>query len=64
MITNLKIVIDRSGYKQKHLANAIGVDYTLFSKYVAGDRPLPNDAAKKLAKILKVKEDSFNDTEK
>ena len=54
MITRLKIEIIDSGLKQKHIAKKIGIDHTLLSKYVTGERELPPNIAKKIAKLLQV----------
>ena len=58
-MTKLKVLIDRSGYKQRWLASAIGMDETLFSKIVQGVRPLSVDARNRIAKLLKVKRDEI-----
>ena len=56
MISKLRLMIDKSGYKQKHFAALIGVDDSIMSKMISGDRPLTSKAIKILAKALKVKE--------
>lgn len=55
MITKAKIAVDSKGLKQMYVARALGIDYTLLSKYLCGEREMPKDIIKKLAKILKVK---------
>jgi transcriptional regulator with XRE-family HTH domain len=54
VITRAKIAIDKSGLKQRHIAKQIGMDDSLMSHYVSGNRKLPIDVAKKIAKVLKV----------
>ena len=54
MITKLKIAIDASGLKQKHIARKVGIDETLLSRFVQGDREAPDDVIKKIANVLKV----------
>jgi len=53
-ITRLKIAIGESGLTQIHIAKKIGVEHTLFSRYVTGDRAAPNDVIKAVAKVLRV----------
>ena len=53
-ITKLKIAIDASGLKQIFIAKKIGIDATLLSRYVRGDRELDDDTARKISKVLKV----------
>ena len=54
MITKLKIAISASGLKQSHIAQKIGIDYSLLSRYVTGERECPDDIIKKISKVLKV----------
>lgn len=52
MITKLKIAIDKSGYKQTHLAKMLGVPYASLSKYVCGELIPSKPLTEKIAKIL------------
>jgi transcriptional regulator with XRE-family HTH domain len=54
MITKLKIVVDKSGLKQRHLANLVGVDESILSRMIRGVIPMPKDVRKGLAKALRV----------
>ena len=54
MITKLKVAIDASGLKQKHIAKKAGIEPTLLSRYVTGDRELSDEAVRRIAKVLKV----------
>jgi len=54
MITKLKIAIDASGLKQKHIAKKAGIEATVLSRYVTGDREMDAAALKAIANVLKV----------
>jgi transcriptional regulator with XRE-family HTH domain len=53
-MTKLKKLILQSGIKQKHIAKLIRIDYSLLSRYVTGDREIPDATAWKLARVLGV----------
>lgn len=55
MITKLKIQIDKSGLKQKWIAQRLNMDPSLMCKYVTGDRVMPDSDLSRIAEILNVK---------
>jgi transcriptional regulator with XRE-family HTH domain len=52
MITKLKIAIDSSGFKQQFIAARLGINATLLSHYVRGQRRTPKKVLQSIAKIL------------
>lgn len=55
MITKAKKEIIKSGIKQVHIAELIGVNTTLLSAYVNGRREMPKNVARAIANVLRVK---------
>ena len=53
--TNLKDVITKTGYKQRFLADKLGVSETMFSHQVAGRRRMNRNQVRLLARILKLR---------
>lgn len=53
-ITKLKIALSKSGYKQIYVSAKLGIDNCMLSKWATGDRQLPPEKAKIIAKFLKV----------
>ena len=49
----IKLAITNSGYRQNWVAEQIGIDPSLLSRYVSGERSTPEDVIKKVAKLLK-----------
>lgn len=54
-MTKAKKAILRSGLKQCHIAELIGINTTLLSMYVNGHRKMPRDVARALASVLRTK---------
>ena len=54
MITKAKIAIDASGLKQRYIAEKLGIDAGLLSRYVTGEKPMPDTLAKRIANVLQV----------
>ena len=59
MITDMKIIgsrirvlRDKTGLTQKHIANFIGVDQSLISKFEAGERAISTDMIDKLSALF------------
>ena len=48
----MKKQIIASGLKQKYIADRLGICQTVLSRYVTGDRKLPAELARPLAKLL------------
>jgi len=53
---NLKKMIVESGLKQTWIANKTGVDAAIFTKYITGGRPVPQEKRKIIAGLLQCKE--------
>ncbi len=53
-MTNLKFILERSGYRQQWVAIQAGIDPATLSRYVSGQRRITPKDRKNLAKILKV----------
>lgn len=64
MITRAKLAIDASGLKQVFIAKKLGLDYGLLSRYVSGERKMPENVAKMLSVFLKVPIENIYEEEK
>ena len=53
-MTKLKKVIEARGIKQVWLAEQIGVDQSVISRYVSGQWNMPKEHIKELARVLGV----------
>ncbi|MCP4492358.1 MAG: helix-turn-helix domain-containing protein [Gammaproteobacteria bacterium] len=59
-MTKLKKIIEASGYRQNWVARRIGIDASLLSRYVSGERVAPAAIVRRLAKLLRVSQKSLN----
>jgi len=55
-MTRMKLAIEKSGLKQLHIAQKIGIDSTMLSHYVRGERPAPPEVLRAIAKLLKIRQ--------
>lgn len=53
----LQELIKRKGFRQYEIAKLLGINESLFSKYVIGAREINEERKEKLAKILNVKKE-------
>lgn len=57
----IKVLRENSGFTQKNIANYLGVDQSLISKFEAGERPLSADMLERLVTLFGYSISVFNE---